>query len=80
MEITKLFPMILNLQLFAEGTGTASAGGADGGTGSEGAMGVTETVTTSLSEREDCFSECCGTASSRVRIPTPLQCRSLTSL
>ena len=47
MEITKLFPMILNLQLFAEGTGTASAGGADGGTGSEGAMGVTETVTTS---------------------------------
>ena len=39
--------MILNLQLFAEGTGTASAGGADGGTGSEGAMGVTETVTTS---------------------------------
>ena len=47
MEITKLFPMILNLQLFAEGTGSASAGGADGGTGSEGAMGVTETVTTS---------------------------------
>lgn len=47
MEITKLFPMILNLQLFAEGTGSASTGGADGGTGSEGAMGVTETVTTS---------------------------------
>ena len=39
MEKTKLFPMILNLQLFAEG-----AGGADGGTGSEGAKGVTATA------------------------------------
>ena len=38
--------MILNLQLFAEGTGSAGTG-ADGGTVSEGAMGVTETVTTS---------------------------------
>ena len=37
MENTNLFPMILNLQLFAEGTG------GDGGTGSEGAMGVTAT-------------------------------------
>ena len=33
-----LFPMVLNLQLFAEGTG------GDGGTGSEGAKGVTATV------------------------------------
>ena len=39
MEKTKLFPMILNLQLFAEG-----AGGGDGGTGSEGAKGATATA------------------------------------
>ena len=39
MEKKTLFPMILNLQLFAEG-----AGGADGGTGSEGAKGVTATA------------------------------------
>jgi hypothetical protein len=37
MEKKILFPMILNLQLFAEGAG-------DGGTGSEGAMGVTATA------------------------------------
>lgn len=39
MEKTKLFPMILNLQLFAEGSG-----GGDGGTGSEGAKGATATA------------------------------------
>ena len=39
MKKTNLFPMILNLQLFAEG-----AGGGDGGTGSEGAMGATATA------------------------------------
>ena len=39
MEKKTLFPMIINLQLFAEG-----AGGADGGTGSEGAKGVTATA------------------------------------
>ena len=38
MEKKILFPMILNLQLFAEGTG------GDGGTGSEGAKGVTATA------------------------------------
>jgi hypothetical protein len=37
MEKKILFPMVLNLQLFAEGAG-------DGGTGSEGAMGVTATA------------------------------------
>ena len=36
MKNTFLFPMLLNLQLFAEG-----AGGGDGGTGAEGAKGVT---------------------------------------
>ena len=36
MKNTLLFPMILNLQLFAEG-----ADGGDGGTGAEGAKGVT---------------------------------------
>ena len=36
MDKSILFPMPLNLQLFAEG-----AGGGDGGTGAEGAMGVT---------------------------------------
>ena len=42
MEKTILFPMILNLQLFGEGTG-----GGDGGTGAEGAMGVTATAAVS---------------------------------
>ena len=37
-----LFPLKLNLQLFADG-----AGGGDGGTGSEGAMGASVTVATS---------------------------------
>ena len=37
-----LFPMILNLQLFAEGTG-----GGDGGTGAEGASGATATAAVS---------------------------------
>ena len=38
MENKNLFPMLLNLQLFAEGTG------GDGGTGAEGAKGVTATA------------------------------------
>ena len=38
MEKKILFPMVLNLQLFAEGTG------GEGGTGSEGAKGVTATA------------------------------------
>ena len=38
MEKKIFFPMFLNLQLFAEGTG------GDGGTGSEGAMGATATA------------------------------------
>ena len=42
MEKTILFPMLLNLQLFAEGTG------GDGGTGAEGAKG--ETVTAAMSQ------------------------------
>jgi LysM repeat protein len=42
MEKTILFPMILDLQLFAEGTG-----GGDGGTGSEGATGVSATAAVS---------------------------------
>ena len=42
MKHTNLFPMILNLQLFGEGTG-----GGDGGTGAEGAMGVTATAAVS---------------------------------
>lgn len=42
MEKKILFPMILNLQLFAEG-----AGGGDGGTGSEGATGATVTAAVS---------------------------------
>ena len=37
MENKNLFPMLLNLQLFAEGAG-------DGGTGAEGAMGATATA------------------------------------
>lgn len=43
MENKILFPMILNLQLFAEGTG------GDGGTGSEGAKG--ETATAAVSQK-----------------------------
>ena len=42
MEKSFLFPMILNLQLFAEG-----ASGGDGGTGSEGATGETATAAVS---------------------------------
>jgi hypothetical protein len=42
MEKSIIFPMILNLQLFAEG-----AGGADGGTGAEGASGVSATAAAS---------------------------------
>lgn len=42
MKHTILFPMILNLQLFAEGTG-----GGDGGTGAEGATGATATAAVS---------------------------------
>ncbi len=42
MKHTILFPMILNLQLFAEGTG-----GGDGGTGAEGAKGATATAAVS---------------------------------
>ena len=41
MKHTNLFPMILNLQLFAEGTG------GDGGTGAEGAKGATATAAVS---------------------------------
>ena len=47
MERKNLFPMILNLQLFAEGTG-----GGDGGTGSEGAMGATATAAMSQTKGE----------------------------
>ena len=42
MKHTILFPMILNLQLFGEGTG-----GGDGGTGAEGATGATATAAVS---------------------------------
>jgi hypothetical protein len=42
MEKSIIFPMILNLQLFAEG-----AGGGDGGTGAEGASGVSATAAVS---------------------------------
>ena len=42
MANKNLFPMILNLQLFAEG-----ASGGDGGTGAEGATGVTATAAVS---------------------------------
>ena len=41
--ITKIKPLLLNLQLFAEGTG-------DGGTGAEGTMGATETDAMSQSQ------------------------------
>ena len=46
MENTKLIPMLLNLQLFAEGTAGAGTGG-DGGTGAEGTMGETVMAATS---------------------------------
>jgi hypothetical protein len=42
MDKTILFPMLLNLQLFAEG-----AGGGDGGTGASGATGVSATAAVS---------------------------------
>ena len=42
MEIKTIFPMLLNLQLFAEG-----AGGGDGGTGASGATGETATAAVS---------------------------------
>ena len=42
MKNKLIFPMILNLQLFAEGTG-----GGDGGTGAEGASGATATAAVS---------------------------------
>ena len=42
MKNKLIFPMILNLQLFGEGTG-----GGDGGTGAEGATGVTATAAVS---------------------------------
>lgn len=42
MENKNLFPMLLNLQLFAEG-----AGGGDGGTGATGATGATATAAVS---------------------------------
>lgn len=42
MKTIDLFPMLLNLQLFAEG-----AGGGDGGTGAEGATGVSATAAVS---------------------------------
>lgn len=42
MDKTILFPMLLNLQLFAEG-----AGGGDGGTGAEGATGANATAAVS---------------------------------
>lgn len=45
MDKTILFPMFLDLQLFAEG-----AGGGDGGTGAEGATGVTATAAVSQSK------------------------------
>lgn len=43
MKKTILFPMHLNLQLFAEG-GASTGGTGDGGTGAEGAMGVNESA------------------------------------
>ena len=45
MEKQIFFPMLLNLQLFAEGTG------GDGGTGAEGAKGVTATAAVSQSTK-----------------------------
>ena len=48
MKNTNLFPLILNLQLFAEG----GAGAGDGGTGSEGATGVSATAAVSQTTGE----------------------------
>jgi uncharacterized protein YdcH (DUF465 family) len=45
MDKTNLIPMLLNLQLFAEGTGSGTGG--DGGTGAEGTMGETVMAATS---------------------------------
>ena len=50
MEKSILFPMQLNLQLFAEGTGTGSVGG---GTGAEGAKGATATAAMSQTSGEN---------------------------
>ena len=49
MDKTIIYPMILDLQLFADGGagGAAGAGDGDGGTGSEGATGVTATAAVS---------------------------------
>ena len=49
MDKTIFIPMLLNLQLFAEGTGSAGTGG-DGGTGAEGTMGAT--VTAAMSQKK----------------------------
>ena len=47
MDKINSIPMLLNLQLFAEGTGSAGATGGDGGTGAEGTMGETVMAATS---------------------------------
>ena len=49
MDNKTIFPMVLDLQLFAEGgaAGAAGAGAGDGGTGSEGSTGVTATAAVS---------------------------------
>jgi uncharacterized protein YajQ (UPF0234 family) len=53
MENKILYPILLNLQLFAEGAGGASgASGGDGGTGAEGAPGVTATAAVSQTSRK----------------------------
>lgn len=48
MDKTIFIPMLLNLQLFAEGTGSGTGG--DGGTGAEGTMGAT--VTAAMSQKK----------------------------
>ena len=50
MDKINSIPMLLNLQLFAEGTGSAGATGGDGGTGAEGTMGAT--VTAAMSQKK----------------------------
>ena len=47
MDKINSIPMLLNLQLFAEGTGSAGATGGDGGTGAEGTKGETVMAATS---------------------------------
>ena len=49
MDKINSIPMLLNLQLFAEGTAGAGTGG-DGGTGAEGTMGAT--VTAAMSQKK----------------------------